>query len=83
MTALSVRAWLPQEFLLKTRQRRTAAGRKQRSFGKQTSLSGCKVSDWSGSTEVDSRSLVQAKEFWSADGQTAEGTEFKRLEPER
>lgn len=31
-----------QEFHLKTRQRRAAAGRKQRFFGKQMGLSGCK-----------------------------------------
>lgn len=42
-----------------------------------------RLSDWSGSIEVDSGGLAQAKEFWSSDGQTAEGTEFKRLEPER
>ena len=32
-----------QEFLFKTRQRRPAAGRKQRASGKQTGLSGCKA----------------------------------------
>lgn len=42
-----------------------------------------RLSDWSGSIEVDSGGLAQAKEFWSMDGQTAEGTEFKRSEPER
>lgn len=40
-----------------------------------------RLSDWSGSIEAHSGGLVPAKEFWSTDGQTAEGTEFKRLEP--
>lgn len=34
-----------------------------------------RVSDWSGSRDANSRGLEQAKEFWSMDGQTAEGAE--------
>lgn len=53
MAALSVGAWLLQEFLFKTRQRRPAVGRKQRPSGKQTGLSGCKA-----------LANVQAARYW-------------------